>query len=927
MQSNRNKYVSGALISSAIALVFGLSACNKTQSTEKLLADAKQYQQKGDNKAAVIQLKNILQNEPNNKDARYLLGGIYNQIGDPLSAEKELRKAVSLGLDPATARLGLAKAQLMLGQFQKVLDETAADPKVKIDAELSSMRGNAYLALGKKSEAKESFDTALKISGNSPDALIGLAKLSIAERDMDAANRYVDLATEKNPQYADAWMFKGDLLRVQGKRDEALVAYDKTVKIAPENSSAYLVKANLEIEMKKFAEAKLDVDAAKKLPSNQVLTFYTQALLDYSQNKFPAALESIQQVQKNAPEYMPGVLLSGAIQFALGANEQAEQHLKKYLESNPGNLYAQKLMVGVLLKSSQSNRAVTQLEPLLKTGASDSQLYALAGEAYMQTKNFAKATEYFEKASSLVPQSAEFHTALGMSKLGQGESGQAIIELGKAAEMDTKSPKAGVLLIMTHVRLKEFDKALEVALATEKNQPNNPLIQNLKGGIYLSKNDRPNARASFEKAVSLQATYFPSIANLAQMDVQDKKPEAAKKRFEDILEKDKKNIQAMTALASMAVANGNNEEAKTWLEKANSENPDSLELVNSLALQYGRMGDTQKVLSFVKKAQASNPKVPGFMEMLAQVQMGLGDKAGALDSYIKFAAMLPDSASAQFKVAATYMTMENDAAAIEALKKVLRIDGKYFEAQAVLSTLLAKKGNFEEALTISRQMQKQNEKSPLGFMQEGDVLLGQKKVGLAIQAYERAFKISKSGQLTVKIHQALVMDGKTKEADARVAQWLKEHADDNNVRMYFAMYNLTNSKTKQIGMDQLKAILKIDTNNALALNNLAWALNEEKDPQALEYAERAYKVAPNNAAVMDTLGWILLEQGNIERGLPLIQKAIIQMPESLDVRYHLGVGLMKSGNKPAARKEFEKIQSSGKEFAKKEEIKGLLKQL
>lgn len=927
MPSNKNKYVSAALISSAIALVVGLSACNKTQPTEKLLADAKQYQQKGDNKAAVIQLKNILQNEPNNKDARFLLGGIYNQIGDPLSAEKEFRKAVSLGLDPATARIGLAKAQLTLGQFQKVLDETAADPRVKTDADLASMRGNAYLALGKKSEAKESFDTALKISENFPEALIGLAKLSIGERDFDAANRYIELASEKNPQYADAWMFKGDLLRMQGKRDEALEAYDQTVKIAPENSAAYLVKANLEIEMRKFAEAKLDVDAAKKLPSNQVLTFYTQGLLDYSQNKFPAALESMQQVQKNAPEYMPGVLLSGAIQFALGANEQAEQLLKKYLESNPSNLYAQKLMVGILLKSAQPSRAVTQLEPMLKMGTVDSQLYALAGEAYMQTKNFAKATEYFEKASSMVPQSAEFHTALGMSKLGQGESGQAIVELGKAAELDTKSPKAGILLIMTHVKLKEFDQALEVAVATEKNQPDNPLIQNLKGGIYLSKNDRPNARASFEKAVSLQPTYFPAIANLAQMDIQDKKPEAAKKRFEGILEKDKKNIQAMTALASMAVASGNNEEAKTWLEKANNENPDSLELVNLLALHYGRMGDKEKVLTFVKKAQANNPKVSGFMEILGQVQMGFGDKEGALDSYKKLAAMLPDSASAQFKVAATYITMENDTAAIEALKKVLRIDSKYFEAQSTLSTLLAKKGNFEEALTISRQMQKQDEKSPLGFIQEGDVWLSQKKAALAIQAYERALKISKNGQLIVKIHQALVMDGKTKDADARIAQWLKEHADDNNVRMYFAMYNLANSKTKTIGIDQLQTMLKNDTNNVLVLNNLAWALNEEKDPKSLELAERAYKIAPNSAAVMDTLGWILMEQGNIARGLPLIQKAIIQMPESPDVRYHLGIGLMKSGNKPAARKEFEQILSSNKEFAKKEEMKSLLKQL
>lgn len=927
MPSIIKKRASVAMISGAIVLMVGLSACSKNQTSEKLIADAKQYQQKGDNKAAVIQLKNVLQKDPDNKEARYLLGSIYNQAGDPVSAEKELRKAVSLGMSPAMALPDLGKALLAQGQFQKMLDETSADSRANTDANLITLRANAFLGLGKKAEAKEAFLLALKSSPDFADAIIGLAKLAAAERDMDAANNFAEMAVSKNPQHAQAWLFKGDLLRVQGKLDEALIAYDKTIKIEPDNSTAMLVKANLEIGMRKFTEAKQDIDAAKKLSSNLMLAFYTQALLDYSQNKHAAALESVQQVQKMAPDYPPGVLLSGAIQYALGATTQAEQHLKKYLESNPGNVYAQKLMAGVLLKNGQPDRAVAQLEPLLKSETDDSQVYALAGEAYMQSKNFTKATEYFDKASTLAPKTAEYHTALGMSKLGQGDSGRAIAELEKAADMDAKSSKAGVLLIMTHVRLKEFDKALAVAIATEKDHPDNPLIHNLKGGIYLSQKDVPRARASFEKAVSLQPTYFPAVANLARLDMQEKKPDAAKKRFEVILEKDKKNLQAMTALASLAVAKGNNEEAKTWLERASNENPESIQVTQLLAQHYGRMGDKQKALLLVRKAQASNPKIPGFMEMLAQVQMSLDDKAGALDSYNKFAAMLPESPAAQFKVAAAHMTMGNESAAIDALKKTLRMDSKFIDAQLALSALLAKKGNFEEALAMSRQIQKQDEKSPMGFIQEGDILLAQKKTALAIQAYERAFKLAKGGQLITKIHRALTLDGKTKDADARIVQWLKEHPEDNNARMYFAMHSLATQKSKQAGIEQLQIILKNDANNVMVLNNLAWAYSEEKDPRSLEYAEKAYKLAGENPAIMDTLGWILVEQGNIVRGLPLIQKANAQMPDTLDVKYHLAVGLMKSGDKVKAKKEFEQILATGKDFAKKEEVKTFLKQL
>jgi len=49
----------------------------------------------------------------------------------------------------------------------------------------------------------------------------------------------------------------------------------------------------------------------------------------------------------------------------------------------------------------------------------------------MRTRDFSKATAFFEKASALAPKTAEYHAAIGLSKLGQGESVQAIAELEK----------------------------------------------------------------------------------------------------------------------------------------------------------------------------------------------------------------------------------------------------------------------------------------------------------------------------------------------------------------------------------------------------------------------------------------------------------------------------------------------------------------
>jgi tetratricopeptide (TPR) repeat protein len=81
------------------------------------------------------------------------------------------------------------------------------------------------------------------------------------------------------------------------------------------------------------------------------------------------------------------------------------------------------------------------------------------------------------------------------------------------------------------------------------------------------------ARAS-RRRWTLNPAYFPAAANLANLDLIDKKPEDARKRFESVLAKDPKNVQALLALAQMrAKAGGTTEEVASLIGKAVTANP------------------------------------------------------------------------------------------------------------------------------------------------------------------------------------------------------------------------------------------------------------------------------------------------------------------------------------------------------------------
>jgi Tfp pilus assembly protein PilF len=145
-------------------------------------------------------------------------------------------------------------------------------------------------------------------------------------------------------------------------------------------------------------------------------------------------------------------------------------------------------------------------------------------------------------------------------------------------------------------------------------------------------------------------------------------------------------------------------------------------------------------------------------------------------------------------------------------------------------------------------------------------------------------------------------------------------------RMYLAEAHLKAGQLPQ-AIAHYETSLKQNPKNLLALNNLAWLYQQSHDPRAASTAEQAYKLQPDNPAVADTLGWILIERGDMKRGLELVRKALAKAPEAAEIRYHLAVGLERTGDKAQARTELQALIRSGQPFPKLKEAKALLERL
>jgi predicted Zn-dependent protease len=113
----------------------------------------------------------------------------------------------------------------------------------------------------------------------------------------------------------------------------------------------------------------------------------------------------------------------------------------------------------------------------------------------------------------------------------------------------------------------------------------------------------------------------------------------------------------------------------------------------------------------------------------------------------------------------------------------------------------------------------------------------------------------------------------------------------------------------------------------VVLNNVAWAMSKLKDPAAVGFAQRAYELKPDDGAIADTYATILIDNGDVPRGLAILQKAVADTPGNREIRYHLAQALAKSGEKAKAIGQLEIVVGAGTRFAQETDALALLKQL
>ncbi len=907
-----------------------LAACG-AQSPERLLASAKEYLAKGDSNAAVIQLKNVLQQNPDQGEARLLLGGALLDKRDFASAEKELRRALELGQSPDVVLPLLGRAMIEQGEFGKLVSEFGQRTLADADAQarFSTLIGDAHLRQGKTAEAGAAYAAALKARPDFGLARLGQALLAAIGGNRDEALRSTEAVITASPKLAEAYALKAELLAAGGARAEAR----KALELAVDANGAYLparkALAQQLIGEKAFDQAAAQIEAARKVAHGDLSLTYLQGTLELEKGELQKARDSAAQLLKYAPEHVPTLVLAGAVELRSKQFATGEEYLRRALAKSPNHPVARRLLVGAYLQEGQPARALEALQPLLAGDAGkDPRVMMLAGETYLANGEIKQAAELFSSAAAAEPVKAAAQMRLGQLALARGDTDEGFKQLESAAEQDAGNVRADLALIAAHLRRNEFDKAMAAARALEKKQPNNPLAALMLGTVEVARKDPAAARKHFDRALQLQPTFLPAAAALAKLDLADKKPDEARRRFEAVIAKDSGNEMAYLGLAEvMAVTGAKPDEIAATLQRAISANPQAVNARLGLVNLRLRERNAKAALQAAEEASAAMPGDPRVLAALAAAQEAAGNVNQAIDSLKKLAALQPQSPQPLLQLAALHARRQEFDAAIDALQRAQRVAPDDKNIRANLVGMYVRNGRFDDALKETKAMQAKEPKFAGGFALEGDVRAAQKNWAEAERAYREALKLEpQAGRVAAQLHSALQAAGRAGDADAFARKWLADHPKDAAMRMYMADRALI-AKNRKTAFGLYQEVIALDPNNAVALNNLAVVAGDLGDARAIGYAERALKLVPNNAALLDTLGTLLVNKGDVQKGFEYLDRARVLAPDVGVLRLNYAKALIKAGRKDEARKELESLKAAAGTFAGKDEVDGLLKSL
>jgi len=418
-------------------------------------------------KLAIEQYEQIIKLQPDSMDDHLLLGRLYRLNNDLQKAENEFKTAIRLQPGSEEAVTTLAYLYNELGDTTRATQVLSAVPDAARSAKLYSALGFTYEQQKQYKNAIEAYRHAIELDRDNLDAIRGLAQNLLNDGQTDAALDQYKVIADANPEDAQTYVRIAEIYRKQGKFDTALEHLKK---------AETMVQDSIEVP-------------------------YNIAAIYQAQGRFDEAVQVLKDLLKKSEK----------------------TDTSTYTQSEKSNRAVFLERLGTVYRDQGNNQAAVEtFRQVIALGGDDNteRGYQQIIDTWREAKEWQKATDAAKEATQKLPNSRDLKMVLAAQQADMGNADQALKDVQGMLKGVPEDRAVYITLAQMNTRLKRYteaEQALDKAEKLSTKQDDKEYIWFLRGSTFERQKRFADAEQQFKKVIASDPQHAMALNYLGYM--------------------------------------------------------------------------------------------------------------------------------------------------------------------------------------------------------------------------------------------------------------------------------------------------------------------------------------------------------------------------------------------------------------------------
>jgi tetratricopeptide (TPR) repeat protein len=755
----------------------------------------------------------------------------------------------------------------------------------------------------------------------------------------------------------------------------------------------YLKRGNDFFKAGKLKEANIYYRKAIEQDRKFGEAYYRLALTDLKQGAGVSSLRplrvAVELLKPGTPESNDAILKLAEIEVSAAASVEKNEAMIKEVQSysdgllkrNPNSWEGHKLagdlaFLDVRKQFSQQKmveakkalaNTITEYRTSLAANPGEYSISIALARALELDGEAAEAETMFAGLTDKDKQNTAAYNDLFRLYVAERKLPQAEEVLKKCIKNNPKDAGSRLELARFYLATNKRDDLLKLLneMKSDLKQFPNAYIQ--AGDFFMRVNQYDEAIKQYEEGVKKDPDQkLNYMKHEVEVYVRSNRMQLATAKNEEILKLDPKDPEARGLRATLSIDRGEFGTATTELQAVVTARPGNYVAHFNLGRAFLGKGDLEQARQEFDKAVQLRPDY--LMARLAQTQVALlrGDVDAAIHDADDLLRIAPNSVEGKVMKAAALQRAQKYDDARAVLEPALEKNPTAVPLMLELGVIDLQQKRTKDAIAIFQKAYQTNPNNIRGLLGESRAYLAdgqlQKSVDIVqaeVQknpdrvdlARELGNAQAAAGQFPAAIatYQALLARFKDPRQQSgllvQIAQAYRYEGDvqhsieafeksrtgvsDNPVTLRDLGMLYEEINRKDLAKQYYEKALKLQSDDPLALNNLAYLLAENNGDlnEALSYAQRAKQKLPTFTEITDTLGWIYMKKNLTDSAIDSFKALVVQAPQNPVYHYHYAMALNQKGDRESARKECQAALADKPNKAQEDQIRQLLSKL